>query len=155
MSQLEEMVSALQQRAAKPKVLPGLPPRPIVRGRLPSPKRSLPINTHADRTEEENALKQQLEIALRLRVFGTKRTVKLDEPEESPYATRPVITNYKGRLEHDNTLDSDASRLPSTKLLDEKFRWNDTTGKKVIFDSSSCDAIVFISFYLEFHSPAG
>lgn len=127
MSKIEEMLSALRQRASKPKLLPGLPPRPAVRGRLPSQKRSLPIDFQADETDDENSLDQHQEMALRLRVLGTMRMTKSDEPEESPYAEMEDITNYKWRWGHDYRLDSAMTRSPLTELLDEKFRWHDTT----------------------------
>lgn len=128
MSSFEEMLDAIQKREKpKPKnSLPGLPPRPAVRGRLPSQRRSLPIHFQEGETDEERAFRRYQEMVLKVRAFGSKRISKLEQPEESPYGDTPDIINYKGRWEDDESLEAMIHSL-STASLDDKFRLSNDT----------------------------
>ncbi|KAJ6849255.1 putative myosin-1 isoform X1 [Iris pallida] len=106
-SSLEEMLDSLRRRDERPKdEPPALPPRPTSRGRLPSQRRSLPVDFKVGAKEGEGrAVDGDEEVVLTSRFFGNKRIARMPQPEDSPYVKMPKLEKYKD------------------EPLDEKFRW--------------------------------
>ncbi|XP_042479172.1 myosin-2-like isoform X2 [Macadamia integrifolia] len=106
-SSLEEMLESLRRRDERPKdIPPALPTRPTSRARLPTAKRSLPLNfkvgdsanehlSNVSKEKEEKEEKGRVrglrrgdrELASRRVSFGSKK-MKVDRPSESPYAKK-------------------------------------------------------------------
>ncbi|XP_043688998.1 myosin-2-like isoform X2 [Telopea speciosissima] len=103
-SSLEEMLESLRRRDERPKdIPPALPTRPTSRARLPTARRSLPLNFKVGDSANEclpNVSKEKEEkgrdrglrrgdrISASRRVsFGSKK-MKVDRPSESPYAKK-------------------------------------------------------------------
>lgn len=115
-SSLEEMLESLRRRDEKPKdVPPALPSRPPSKGRLPSARRSLPVNLKVEnaisgtlpRSQEKE--QEEKEAVLSSGLFGKKMISNAGQPEESPYAKLPELESYEGRFEED-----DISRSPES-----------------------------------------
>ncbi|KAJ4981808.1 hypothetical protein NE237_032645 [Protea cynaroides] len=104
-SSLEEMLESLRQREEQPKdIPPALPTRPTSRARLPTARRSLPLNfkvgdsaneylPNNSKEKEEKGRDRGLrrgdrESASRRVSFGSKK-MKFDRPLESPYGKKP------------------------------------------------------------------
>lgn len=103
-SSLEEMLESIQRRDERPKDMPpALPVRPTSRARLPSARRSLPINykigdaapehlSNDSKEKEEKKrdrgfTKENEEFGFKSGSFGSKK-MKADLPAESPYARK-------------------------------------------------------------------
>ncbi|OVA20205.1 IQ motif [Macleaya cordata] len=134
-SSLEEMLDSLRKRDEKPKDLPpALPVRPTSKARLPSARRSLPINfkigsgesvpeylPNGSREKEGNktdrsCAKEGKESVFQNGSFGSKKMSKVgtdQQPVESPYARKKAEeVNFGERLEEHG--DSYLSSAPSS-----------------------------------------
>ncbi|XP_017701265.2 myosin-1-like isoform X1 [Phoenix dactylifera] len=141
-SSLEVMLDILRQRDEQPQdAPPPLPVRPTSRGRLPSSRRSLPVNfkleTGApkillkDSVRKEERLdhqpsKEDKEVLFKSGIFGNKRILHVKRPEESPYAKMPELESCEERTDEADSLDSPAAPLPSAASLEENLGWRDT-----------------------------
>ncbi|KAG1368196.1 Myosin-2 heavy chain [Cocos nucifera] len=140
-SSLEVMLDAIRQMDEQPKdAPPALPVRPTSRGRLPSSKRSLPVNFKFESgapkillkdslKKEENIKHQPLMedrgVLFKSGIFGSKRIAKVEQPEESPYAKMPELESCEERADQSDSLDF-AAPSPVATSLEEKFGWGDT-----------------------------
>lgn len=150
-SSLEVMLDILRQRDEQSQdAPPPLPVRPTSRGRLPSSRRSLPVNFKLEngapkillkdsvKKEERldyQPLKEDKEVLFKSGIFGRKRIVQVERPEESPYAKMPELESCEERADEADSLDSPAAPSPSAASLEEKLGWSDTIDyvlKKVI-----------------------
>ncbi|XP_008805849.2 myosin-1-like [Phoenix dactylifera] len=138
-SSLEEMLEALEQRDRKAKdVPPALPVRPTLRGRLPSSRRSLLLNSKIETNTAEclmkdpkkwvqnkdgQAWKEDKEAVFKSSIFGSKRFSKSDQPEESPYDKISKLDSYEERSEDVNGSGSPVDPLSLVGLLEEKLRF--------------------------------
>ena len=141
-SSLEVMLDILRQRDEQSQdAPPPLPVRPTSRGRLPSSRRSLPVSFKLEngapkillkdsvKKEERldhQPLKEDKEVLLKSGIFGSKRIVQVERPEESPYAKMPELESCEERADQSNSLDSSAALSPMATSLEEKFGWGDT-----------------------------
>ncbi|KAI0507448.1 hypothetical protein KFK09_013573 [Dendrobium nobile] len=121
-SSLEEMLESLQRRDEKPKnVPPALPSRPTSRGRLPSARRSLPVNFKVENAMSGNLSwsqekeTEETEAVLNCGIFGQNAKVV---QEKSPYAKLPELESYEERSEEDDVFHSSAA------LSDSAVRFN-------------------------------
>ncbi|XP_010922002.1 myosin-1 [Elaeis guineensis] len=141
-SSLEEMLEALKQRDQKPKdVPPALPVRPTLRGRLPSLRRSLPLNFQTETNTAEcllknpkkwvqnkdgQAWKEDKEAVFKSSIFGSKRFAKADQPEESPYDKMSKLDSYEEKSEDVDGSESPVDPLLLGALSEEKLRLDHT-----------------------------
>lgn len=133
-SSLEEMLDSIRRRDEQPKdVPPALPVRPTSRARLPSSRRSLPINfkigdklpeylPNESGDSEEKKVVQTEEKEQRSEVFESKKLSKVESPAESPYIRMVGTENYEQRLEEMKDVPS------SSPLSMEEHRWGDNIG---------------------------
>lgn len=113
-SSLELMLDLIQKRDEQPKdEPPALPARPTSRGRLPSSKRSLPLNFSIGSIAPEPVSKSSKEradkeIAPENRVSGNNNVVKSDhlEDEDHPFVNMPELESYEGVVEDVSVVDS-------------------------------------------------
>ncbi|KAG1338425.1 Myosin-1 [Cocos nucifera] len=141
-SSLEEMLEALKQRDQKPKdVPPALPVRPTLRGRLPSLRRSLPLNFKTETNTAEcmlkdpkkwvqnkdgRAWKEDKDAVFKSSIFGSKRFAKADQPDESPYDKMSKLDSYDERSEDVDGSESPVDSLSLVGLSEEKLRFDHT-----------------------------
>ncbi|KAG0469856.1 hypothetical protein HPP92_016556 [Vanilla planifolia] len=132
-SSLEEMLESLRQRDEKPKdVPPALPNRPSSRGRLPSAKRSLPVNFRLGSAAsstlpwEKVSEKEEKEVVLNSGIFGNERMVKVEQPEESPYVDVSEIDKFEENGEHTEVSQSSAAFADSAIKFGENLKMGDT-----------------------------
>ncbi|RZR77195.1 hypothetical protein BHM03_00002206 [Ensete ventricosum] len=114
-SSLEIMLDAIRQRDERPKDLPpALPVRPTSRGRLPTSKRSLPVNLKLDSSaarslltksmnwedkKEEQTLRSGINVVLKNDVFGSKIISDVEQLVESAYLMMPNLVSYEERVQ--------------------------------------------------------
>ncbi|RWW82266.1 hypothetical protein BHE74_00009277 [Ensete ventricosum] len=114
-SSLEIMLDAIRQRDERPKDLPpALPVRPTSRGRLPTSKRSLPVNLKLDSSaarslltksmnwedkKEEQTLRSGINVVLKNDVFGSKIISDVEQLVESAYLMMPNLVSYEERIQ--------------------------------------------------------
>lgn len=123
-SSLEEMLESLQRRDENPKdAPPALPSRPTSRGRLPSARRSLPVNFKAENTLScsQEKEREETEVVLNSGIFGNKRVAKVGQ-EESPYVKLPELESYEERSEEDDVFHSPAVLSDSAVRFYENLR---------------------------------
>ncbi|PKA63679.1 hypothetical protein AXF42_Ash016963 [Apostasia shenzhenica] len=91
-SSLEEMLESLRGRDEKPKdVPPALPSRPSSRGRLPSARKSLPVDFKVGNappgtlSADMETEREEKETVSNSGMFGNGMIAKKEQPEESPY----------------------------------------------------------------------
>ena len=96
-SSLEVMLDSLRKKDEKSQeLMPTLPVRPISKGRLPSSRRRpLPVNFNAEGNELKDNNKQ--EVAPKVVIFGGRKIVNVEQPEESPYSEMPELVSYEER----------------------------------------------------------
>ncbi|KAM0937017.1 putative myosin ATPase [Dioscorea sansibarensis] len=130
-SSLEEMLDSLRRRGEQPKDLPpALPARPNARGRLPSARRSLPVDFKIESKTSDLAskgpkqkggeiedwiLKNGEGAIFKNGIFRRKRIRAVNQPEESPYFEM-------GKDEKVDDLESQIASTSSAGLSDEKMR---------------------------------
>ncbi|THU54035.1 hypothetical protein C4D60_Mb10t20760 [Musa balbisiana] len=114
-SSLEIMLDAIRQRDERPKDLPpALPVRPTSRGRLPTSKRSLPVNLKLDSSaarslltksmnwedkKEEQTRRSGINVVLKNEVFGSKIISDVEQLVESAYIKMPNLVSYEERVQ--------------------------------------------------------
>lgn len=141
-SSLEVMLDILQQRDERSQdAPPPLPVRPTSRGRLPSSRRSLPVKFKLengapnilleDSVKKEERLdhqsfKEDKEVLFKSSIFGCKRIVQVEWPEESPYAKMPGLESCEERTDEAGSLDSPAAPSPLAASMEEKLGWTGT-----------------------------
>ncbi|KAJ8618088.1 hypothetical protein MRB53_014274 [Persea americana] len=139
-SSLEEMLESLRRRDEKPKdVPPALPARPISRARLPSARRSLPVNfkiankrpeylSNDSGRDEKKELGPAIEKESGFEgvILGIKK-LKAEPPVESPYVRMAEMETCEERLEEPEDLDSGAVTSSSPPLIQER-GWDDNVG---------------------------
>nr|XP_029116747.1 myosin-1 isoform X3 [Elaeis guineensis] len=141
-SSLEVMLDILRQRDEQSQdAPPPLPVRPTSRGRLPSSRRSLPVSFKLEngapkillkdsvKKEERldhQPLKEDKEVLLKSGIFGSKRIVQVERPEESPYAKMPELESCEERTDETDSPDSPVAPLASAASLEDKLGWSDT-----------------------------
>ncbi|CAA7392349.1 unnamed protein product [Spirodela intermedia] len=129
-SSLEQMLDSIRQRDEQPKdAPPALPTRPVKRGRLPTARRSLPVDFKVscnvptylpgDEPEEaeaevERPRGQGKEVGFRSGIFGSRRRrlSTAEEPGESPYA--PELGSSGGNMAEGS--ESDAPTASATPV---------------------------------------
>lgn len=146
-SSLEEMLESIRRRDMHPKdAPPSLPSRPISKGRLPSARKSLPLNFKVENklnTSEEkvcsvgSSTKEKVNKGKNLETkvaicrsgrFGNKRN-KIEHPDESPYDISPKLHSFQEiSQEEDQDHDREPFRSPFSSATDTstEFRWGDT-----------------------------
>ncbi|KAJ0974888.1 hypothetical protein J5N97_016853 [Dioscorea zingiberensis] len=140
-SSLEEMLDSLRRRDEQPKDLPpALPARPTSRGRLPSARRSLPVDFKIGEKASELAskgskrkggkmeewvLKNGEEAIFRNGIFGRRRAMKVNQPEESPYVEMVEANSVKERDGKVDDLESQTASTTSAARPDEKMEQGD------------------------------
>eukprot|EP00268_Persea_americana_P033900 TRINITY_DN33547_c0_g1_i3.p1 TRINITY_DN33547_c0_g1~~TRINITY_DN33547_c0_g1_i3.p1 ORF type:complete len:1225 (-),score=304.05 TRINITY_DN33547_c0_g1_i3:415-4089(-) len=139
-SSLEEMLESLRRRDEKPKdVPPALPARPTSRARLPSARRSLPVNfkiankrpeylSNDSGRDEKKELGPAIEKESGFEgvILGSKK-LKAEPPVESPYVRMAEMETCEERLEEPEDLDSGAVTSSSPPLIQER-GWDDNVG---------------------------
>ncbi|CAL9058063.1 unnamed protein product, partial [Musa banksii] len=114
-SSLEIMLDAIRQRDERPKDLPpALPVRPTSRGRLPTSKRSLPVNLKLESSaarslltksmnwedkKEEQTRRSGINVVLKNEVFGSKIISDVEQLVESAYIKMPNLVSYEERVQ--------------------------------------------------------
>ncbi|KAF8413971.1 hypothetical protein HHK36_001968 [Tetracentron sinense] len=139
-SSLEEMLDSIRQRDERPKdVPPALPVRPTSKARLPSARRSLPVNfkigdavpeylpndskEKGEKKRDQCFTKEDDELSLKSGGLGSKK-MKVETPVESPYIRNSEAENYEQGLEE--TDDSYLAAAPLTLLPStEESEWSD------------------------------
>lgn len=140
-SSLEEMLESLRRRDEKPKdVPPALPVRPTSRARLPSSRRSLPVNFKIgnkrpgclsngigmeEKTESGPAVDKQP--CFDGGILRSKKLSNAEPPVESPYVRMVEMETCEERLEEPEHLDSGTVPLSSSPLIQEH-GWDDNIG---------------------------
>ncbi|XP_058089542.1 myosin-1 isoform X2 [Magnolia sinica] len=142
-SSLEEMLESIRRRDDRPKdVPPALPARPNSRARLPSSRRSLPINfkiggaapeylpndsVGREEKKEDQDPRHDKESGFKGVVFGNKKLLK-DLPAESPYVRTAENEDFEQRS--DETMDIDTAAVPpsSASPSNEECGWGDNNG---------------------------
>lgn len=145
-SSLEEMLDSLRRRdeAEKPKDLPpALPARPSSRARLPSARRSLPVNFSVgtatsqectlsqENTGREDAKRKEKDFTPNRSSFGSKK-IKKDQNLDSPYTAVAEQEEQNHEVSHSNDGISSQSVVPPKVCESE---WGDNIDyfiKKVI-----------------------
>lgn len=95
-SSLEVMLDSLRKKDEQPPdLMPALPVRPVSRGRLPSSKRSLPVNFDTESNGVKENMKQQ--VVSKGSCFGGREVVNAEQPEELPYSEMPESESYVER----------------------------------------------------------
>ncbi|KAH7662341.1 P-loop containing nucleoside triphosphate hydrolase protein [Dioscorea alata] len=111
-SSLELMLDLIQKRDEQPKdEPPALPARPTSRGRLPSSRRSLPLNFRIGSIAPEPVSKSpkegaDKEIAPENSASGNNNVVKSDHLEDHPFVNIPELESYEGVMEDVSVMDS-------------------------------------------------
>lgn len=92
-SSLEVMLDTLRKKDENPQdSIPTLPARPVSKGRLPSYRRSLPVNFNIESNEFNNGQKK---VAVPIVViYGGRKTANVEQTEESPYSEMMELENY-------------------------------------------------------------
>ncbi|KAH7652933.1 Myosin ATPase protein [Dioscorea alata] len=133
-SSLEEMLDSLRRRGEQPKDLPpALPARPNARGRLPSARRSLPVDFRIESKTPKGPKKKGGEIEdwilkngegaiFKNGIFGRKRIRAENLPEESPYFEMAEGNRFEGRDEKVDDLESQTASTSSAGRSDEKMK---------------------------------
>ncbi|CAD5184802.1 unnamed protein product [Musa acuminata subsp. malaccensis] len=114
-SSLEIMLDAIRQRDERPKDLPpALPVRPTSRGRLPTSKRSLPVNLKLESSAARSLLTKSMNwedkkeaqtrrtginVVLKNEVFGSKIISDVEQLVESAYIKMPNLVSYEERVQ--------------------------------------------------------
>lgn len=146
-SSLEEMLESIRRRDKHPKdAPPSLPSRPVSKGRLPSARKSLPLNfkvgNKLNTSEEQvcsvgSSTKEKVnkgknletkEATSRSGCFGKNRN-KIEHPDESPYDMFPKLHSFKEiSQEDDQGHDRELFRssFSSPTGASTEFRWGDT-----------------------------
>ncbi|KAL5986855.1 hypothetical protein ACLOJK_015189 [Asimina triloba] len=138
-SSLEEMLESIRRRDDRPKDLPpALPVRPTSKARLPSSRRSLPINFKVGDSAPEylpndprgRKGKKELKIFLPHKelgskggIFGSKKMRKEEPLAESPYVKAIGIEDLEERPRE--TTDSVNVLHPSASPSADEWRWSD------------------------------
>lgn len=95
-SSLEVMLESLKKRDEKPPdSMPALPVRPVSRGRLPSSKRSLLMNSDTQSNGGKEVKKQ--EVISKGAIFGGGKVLNGEPMEESPYSKMLELESYEER----------------------------------------------------------
>ncbi|XP_077254052.1 myosin-2-like isoform X2 [Tasmannia lanceolata] len=133
-SSLEEMLDSIRRRDERPKdVPPALPVRPTSRARLPSSRRSLPINfrigdelpeylpndsVEVGEKKEKRVSSDDKELGFKGGMFGSKKKLKVEPPAESPYVRMVEKESCEEKIEETGNLNPAAVPLsikPSTE----------------------------------------
>lgn len=144
-SSLEEMLESIRRRDKHPKdAPPSLPSRPVSKGRLPSARKSLPLNfklgNKLNTSEEKvcsvgSSTKEKVNKGKNLETkvaifrsgrFGNKRN-KIEHPDDSPYDMSPKLHSFQemSQEEEDQDHDRESFRTPFSSATDTstEFRW--------------------------------
>ncbi|KAG0471391.1 hypothetical protein HPP92_015937 [Vanilla planifolia] len=104
----------------------------IIWGRLPSAKRSLPVNFRLGSAAsstlpwEKVSEKEEKEVVLNSGIFGNERMVKVGQPEESPYVDVSEIDKFEENGEHTEVSQSSAAFADSAIKFGENLKMGDT-----------------------------
>ncbi|WOL12977.1 myosin-2-like [Canna indica] len=128
-STLEIMLDALRQRDERPQDLPpALPVRPTSRGRLPSSRRSVPMNLNLENSEprrsedkkEARILRNDEDVVIKTSIFGSKRIAKVEKREETPFMRIPELVSYEKDAQIADVSDLPVDLSSSAAVLGKK-----------------------------------